>query len=80
MHSQLRSSPAITHELGLGFPKFPPYREAAITAREFEPGERLEVDYAGDPIEWYLPARITIYVEAIAETRMADNSNINIAE
>ncbi len=33
--------------------KFPQYREATITAREFEPGERVEVDYAGDPIEWY---------------------------
>jgi hypothetical protein len=33
--------------------KFPQYREASITAREFEPGERVEVDYAGDPIEWY---------------------------
>jgi hypothetical protein len=33
--------------------KFPQYREATITAREFEPGERVEVDYAGDAIEWY---------------------------
>ena len=33
--------------------KFPQYREATITAREFSPGERVEVDYAGDPIEWY---------------------------
>jgi transposase len=33
--------------------KFPQYREATITAREFEPGERVEVDYAGDPVEWY---------------------------
>jgi transposase len=33
--------------------KFPQYREANVTAREFEPGERVEVDYAGDPIEWY---------------------------
>jgi hypothetical protein len=32
--------------------KFPQYREAAVTAREFEPGERVEVDYAGDTIEW----------------------------
>ena len=32
--------------------KFPQYREASITACEFEPGERVEVDYAGDPIEW----------------------------
>ena len=32
--------------------KFPQYREAAVTAREFAPGERVEVDYAGDPIEW----------------------------
>src|SRR5271156_3616098 len=33
--------------------KFPQYREATVTAREFEPGERVEVDYSGDPIEWY---------------------------
>jgi hypothetical protein len=32
--------------------KFPQYREAAVTARDFEPGERVEVDYAGDSIEW----------------------------
>ena len=32
--------------------KFPQYRSASVTAREFEPGERVEVDYAGDPIEW----------------------------
>jgi len=32
--------------------KFPQYREASVTAREFEPGERVEVDYAGEPIEW----------------------------
>ena len=32
--------------------KFPQYREASVTAREFEPGERVEVDYAGDPVEW----------------------------
>jgi hypothetical protein len=32
--------------------KFPQYREASVTAREFEPGERVEVDYAGDAIEW----------------------------
>jgi Helix-turn-helix domain len=32
--------------------KFPQYREATVTAREFTPGERVEVDYAGDPIEW----------------------------
>lgn len=32
--------------------RFPQYREATITAREFEPGGRVEVDYAGDPIEW----------------------------
>ncbi|MBK7252212.1 MAG: helix-turn-helix domain-containing protein [Gammaproteobacteria bacterium] len=32
--------------------KFPQYREASVTAREFEPGERVEVDYAGDPIAW----------------------------
>ena len=32
--------------------KFPQYREASVTARDFAPGERIEVDYAGDPIEW----------------------------
>src|SRR5436305_14153434 len=32
--------------------KFPQYREASITAREFAPGERVEVDYAGEPLEW----------------------------
>ena len=32
--------------------KYPQYREAAVTAREFAPGERVEVDYAGQPIEW----------------------------
>lgn len=32
--------------------KFPQYRQAAVTAREFEPGERVEVDYAGDTLEW----------------------------
>jgi transposase len=32
--------------------KFPHLKEAAITIREFEPGERVEVDYAGDKIEW----------------------------
>lgn len=32
--------------------KFPQYRAASVTAREFQPGERVEVDYAGDPIEW----------------------------
>jgi transposase len=32
--------------------KFPQYRSASVTAREFAPGERVEVDYAGDPIEW----------------------------
>ena len=32
--------------------KFPQYRQASITAREFEPGERVEVDYAGDTLEW----------------------------
>jgi hypothetical protein len=32
--------------------KYPQYREASVTAREFEPGERVEVDYAGDPLEW----------------------------
>lgn len=32
--------------------KFPQYREASVTAREFTAGERVEVDYAGDAIEW----------------------------
>ena len=33
--------------------KFPQYRMASVTAREFTAGERVEVDYAGDPIEWF---------------------------
>lgn len=32
--------------------KFPQYREATVTAREFAAGERVEVDWAGDPLEW----------------------------
>jgi transposase len=32
--------------------KFPQLRQATVTAREFVPGERVEVDYAGDPIRW----------------------------
>jgi hypothetical protein len=32
--------------------KFPQYRSASVTVREFEPGERVEVDYAGDTLEW----------------------------
>src|SRR2546430_3515858 len=32
--------------------KFPQYREASIAVREFAPGERVEVDYAGEPLEW----------------------------
>ena len=32
--------------------KFPQYRQAAVIARDFEPGERIEVDYAGDTLEW----------------------------
>jgi transposase len=32
--------------------KFPQYRQASMTAREFEPGERVEVDYAGDTLDW----------------------------
>lgn len=32
--------------------KFPQYRQGSVTAREFEPGERVEVDYAGDALEW----------------------------
>jgi hypothetical protein len=32
--------------------KLPQYPQACVTAREFEPGERVEVDYAGDALEW----------------------------
>lgn len=32
--------------------KFPDFRQAASTCREFEPGERVEVDYAGDLVPW----------------------------
>jgi hypothetical protein len=32
--------------------KFPLYRQASVTAREFAAGERVEVDYAGDSIAW----------------------------
>jgi hypothetical protein len=32
--------------------KYPELRQATVTAREFAPGERVEVDYAGDTIEW----------------------------
>jgi hypothetical protein len=32
--------------------KFPQYRQASVTAREFVAGERVEVDYAGDTLEW----------------------------
>lgn len=32
--------------------KFPEYRRATVTARDFQPGERVEVDWAGGPIEW----------------------------
>ena len=32
--------------------KHPQLRQATVTARDFAPGERVEVDYAGDPIEW----------------------------
>jgi transposase len=32
--------------------KFPQYRTASVTARDFAPGERVEVDYAGDTLEW----------------------------
>lgn len=32
--------------------KFPEYRAASVTAREFAAAERVEVDWAGDPIEW----------------------------
>lgn len=35
--------------------KVPQYRTASVTAREFAPGERVEVDYAGNPIEWLEP-------------------------
>ena len=33
--------------------KFPELRQATVTARDFAPGERVEVDYAGDPLEWF---------------------------
>jgi hypothetical protein len=32
--------------------RFPHLKDAAITLRFFEPGERCEVDYAGDRIDW----------------------------
>src|SRR3974390_3519915 len=32
--------------------KHPQLRQATVTARDFAPGERVEVDYAGDAIEW----------------------------
>ena len=32
--------------------KFPELRQATVTLREFEPGERVEVDWAGDRPEW----------------------------
>lgn len=32
--------------------KFPELRAATVTAREFAPGARVEVDYAGDTLEW----------------------------
>ena len=32
--------------------KFPQYRQATVTARDFEPGERVEVEYDGDTLEW----------------------------
>lgn len=35
--------------------KFPELRQATVTARDFAPGERVEVDYAGDPLEWVDP-------------------------
>ena len=32
--------------------KYPELRAATATTREFAPAERVEVDYAGDPIHW----------------------------
>lgn len=32
--------------------KFPQYKKALVIHRFFEPGERCEVDYAGDKVEW----------------------------
>lgn len=32
--------------------KFPQYKKALVVHRFFEPGERCEVDYAGDKVEW----------------------------
>lgn len=34
------------------YKRFPSLKEAVVTLRQFEPGERAEVDYAGDKIEW----------------------------
>ena len=34
------------------YQKHPHLRTAAVTLREFSPGERAEVDYAGSKIEW----------------------------
>lgn len=32
--------------------RYPQLMKASVTLREFEPGDRCEVDYAGDKIEW----------------------------
>ena len=32
--------------------KFPQYKKSLVVHRFFEPGERCEVDYAGDKVEW----------------------------
>jgi len=34
------------------YKKYPQYKQGTVTLREFEPGSRCEVDYAGDSIEW----------------------------
>lgn len=34
------------------YQKFPDLVEATVTLRDFNPGERIEVDYAGDKIDW----------------------------
>lgn len=34
------------------YAKYPQYRQATVTAREFAPGERVEVDYAGGTLPW----------------------------
>lgn len=37
------------------YKRHPEFKEALVTLREFEPGERAEVDYAGGKITWFDP-------------------------